>query len=212
MECKVFYIKPYLYLQLKEFTGMDLTDLMRGMDTSHIRRANTRLIIEEVYQGKAARFAEAIGRSESYVSRMLTDNAKSKVNIGPRLARTIEEVAGKPKGWLDVAHHPVQGLGEDVMTLAMTIASLDREHRETLEKALDLARIELPVVDHDRPQLRVVTSDSSNTIHVTDPREMEMLWVWRHTNESGRSIMETAMAAADSFIQRKPSAIPQNGD
>lgn len=67
------------------------------MDVSESRKLRLEQLIREV--GSAAAVARACGTTPSYVSRLLggTENRK----MGGRLARKIEGVFGKPKGWMD---------------------------------------------------------------------------------------------------------------
>lgn len=72
-------------------------------DLSDIRQQRLRQLLDEPrFGGKQSVFAEVIGRSPDYVSRMLS-HGKNRKRIGEKLAREIEQKVGKPRGWLDVA-------------------------------------------------------------------------------------------------------------
>lgn len=70
-----------------------------GMDVSDIRRENLRILAKQL--GGQARLAEKLGKSEAQVSGWFSDNPNSKRNVGTRLAREIEVLLGKPRGWMD---------------------------------------------------------------------------------------------------------------
>lgn len=69
-----------------------------------IRRDNARKLAEEI--GQAADLARMLGMSDSQMGQLIGKNPVR--NIGPRIARRMEEVCGKPEGWLDVEHSTVQ--------------------------------------------------------------------------------------------------------
>lgn len=71
---------------------------------AEIRRENARLLAAEV--GQPADLARRLGMSDSQMGQLIGRNPVR--NIGPRVARRIEEVCGKPEGWLDVEHQEVQ--------------------------------------------------------------------------------------------------------
>ncbi|AIW21333.1 LexA family transcriptional repressor [Vibrio coralliilyticus] len=69
------------------------------MKTSEeIRRNNARLIAQEI--GGTSAFANQIDRSQTQVSRFMGRGATTQ--IGPKMARHIEQCFDKPEGWLDV--------------------------------------------------------------------------------------------------------------
>ncbi|NOV24183.1 hypothetical protein E5S69_11735 [Cupriavidus necator] len=71
---------------------------------AEIRRENARLLANEV--GQPADLARRLGMSDSQMGQLIGRNPVR--NIGPRVARRIEEVCGKPEGWLDVEHFEVE--------------------------------------------------------------------------------------------------------
>jgi len=72
------------------------------MDKFEIRRLNLRALIQTHCEGKAAILADKIGRSASYVSRMLYVEGKAgKKGIGEDMRDLIEQSLSLPKGRLD---------------------------------------------------------------------------------------------------------------
>jgi hypothetical protein len=72
------------------------------MDVQVHRKRRLRELIDAKYDGVIARFADKIGRSNSYVARMLypMDKAGAKP-IADRLMLAIEEAFGLERAWLD---------------------------------------------------------------------------------------------------------------
>lgn len=68
------------------------------------RRKNLRWIIDNAYGGVDANFARAMDIQPSQIARVFSQNPNNQRNIGTRLAHRIEDVAGKPRGWMDEAH------------------------------------------------------------------------------------------------------------
>ncbi|NSX16913.1 hypothetical protein HTY52_22740 [Cupriavidus taiwanensis] len=71
---------------------------------AEIRRENARQLAAEV--GQPADLARRLGMSDSQMGQLIGRNPVR--NIGPRIARRMEEVCGKPEGWLDVEHLEVE--------------------------------------------------------------------------------------------------------
>lgn len=65
-----------------------------------IRRENARELARKL--GSNAAFADRIDRSSTQVSRFMGKGATTE--IGPKMARHIEQCFNKPEGWLDVDH------------------------------------------------------------------------------------------------------------
>lgn len=78
------------------------------LGSKEIRRANLRLIVTEVFDGNQTKLAALLGDEPSLISRMLSDNPRSRKPIGDTKARKIEKAAGKPENWLDQPHHQAQ--------------------------------------------------------------------------------------------------------
>lgn len=73
------------------------------MDIKDIRRYRLRKLVTFQFGGKQSAFADAIGRSPSYVARLFSDNPAHARNIGESLARQIEIACGLPTNFLDQA-------------------------------------------------------------------------------------------------------------
>lgn len=69
-------------------------------DTQDVRQQRVRELIEKEFGGSQAAFAKAVDRSDNYISRMLSRGPNRK-GIGEDLAREIEKLCNKPRGWLD---------------------------------------------------------------------------------------------------------------
>lgn len=141
------------------------------MDVFDRRQARLRELIRTRYDGKQTRFAEAIDRSQNYVSRMLTTGENRK-NIGEELAREIERILRLTDGWLDTdGTKPPGKVAEKVKLYGMEITQegvalarewekLDDEwkaHVQTMvemlvAKKLREDRKKPPRDDHDGPR------------------------------------------------------------
>lgn len=90
------------------------------MKTSDIRRARLAQIIASQFNGVAAELALKIGRDASYISRIFTQKAEHRRNIGEDLARDIEIKLGLAPGSLDDSAllTPVHMLNESMPTYA----------------------------------------------------------------------------------------------
>ncbi|MEH6534577.1 MAG: S24 family peptidase [Photobacterium frigidiphilum] len=71
-----------------------------GMDIYEIRLKNARALACQ--SDSLAQFAEKIDRAPTQVSRFMGKNPTK--NIGPSIARHIEEACGKARGWMDSLH------------------------------------------------------------------------------------------------------------
>lgn len=80
-----------------------LTNTMQSI--YDVRRANLAMIIKEQFAGSQAKFADALVYEPSMVSRLLTQNPKTRQNIGAKMARKIEASSRKPQYWLDTQHN-----------------------------------------------------------------------------------------------------------
>jgi hypothetical protein len=73
-----------------------------GMDKFEIRRLNLQALLRTHCQGKAAALADKIGRSPSYISRMLYPEGKTgKKRIGEDMRNLIEDTLALARGTLD---------------------------------------------------------------------------------------------------------------
>lgn len=71
--------------------------------SAEIRRENARRLAAEI--GSPADLARRLEMSDSQMGQLIGRNPIR--NIGPKIARRIEEVCGRPTGWLDVDHGDV---------------------------------------------------------------------------------------------------------
>jgi SOS-response transcriptional repressor LexA len=74
------------------------------MDVHQTRRANLRWLIENECEGVAANLARTLGIQATQLSRIFSENARHRRNIGARLARAIEQATSKRRGWMDEPH------------------------------------------------------------------------------------------------------------
>lgn len=81
------------------------------MDVHQTRQANLRWLIENEYEGVAARLARALGIQATQLSRLFSENPRHRRNIGPRLARAIEQATHKRRGWMDEPHVAPEAFG-----------------------------------------------------------------------------------------------------
>jgi len=98
-----------------------------------IRRKNLTSLAEEL--GGQSKLATKLGKSESQISHLIGRNAHKP--IGEVLAREIEGLAGKPRGWLD----RVQGVNEKL--LLQITHEVDAIAREKKARLTDKRRTEL---------------------------------------------------------------------
>lgn len=70
-------------------------------DIFQVRRRNLVAYIDEKHEGNRAEFCRAIGKNPNLINLALTKNKEYRKNIGEKLARDIEQLAGMPSGWLD---------------------------------------------------------------------------------------------------------------
>ncbi len=86
----------------------DINDIslpqLRTMDIKAIRRKNLLNVIEEKYDGVKKRLATDLDIADTQLTHIFSKNPKSKRNIGNKLARKVELVAGYPEFWMDKDH------------------------------------------------------------------------------------------------------------
>lgn len=82
------------------------------MDIRDIRRHRLRKLLVAKYDGKQAAFAALIGRSPSYVARIVSSNSTHSRNIGEALAREIEQLCDVPSGYLDLPLTKIEEAGD----------------------------------------------------------------------------------------------------
>jgi hypothetical protein len=86
----------------QQFSILSISHLAKSrsntiMETKDIRRANLLILLRD---WSATGIANAAGTDPSYISQIKT----TKRDMGGALARSLEKVAGKNRGWMDVLH------------------------------------------------------------------------------------------------------------
>ncbi|MEN6081600.1 hypothetical protein [Chromobacterium piscinae] len=105
------FSQAYACLFRNEFISRDAKNsyhLGMGIDVFDIRRANLARLLEP--RGSAARIAEKVGSSASYLSTLKTPDKKNPNSrrMGDDMARRIEEAEGLEYGWMDRSHDSEQ--------------------------------------------------------------------------------------------------------
>ncbi|KAF1711081.1 hypothetical protein CSC70_03910 [Pseudoxanthomonas kalamensis DSM 18571] len=112
-----------------------------------IRRARLRQLIDELFDGNQAAFAESIGKSRAYVGFWLADPAKPHAKqISHATAREVEAKAMKPAGWLDVDEAASQSVIPDPAILGIALTSVDKVARDRLIRIEGQMGVLAPVV------------------------------------------------------------------
>ena len=83
------------------------------MDVHQTRRANLRWLIENECEGVAANLARTLGIQATQLSRIFSENARHRRNIGARFARAIEQATSKRRGWMDEPHVAPEAFSPD---------------------------------------------------------------------------------------------------
>lgn len=83
------------------------------MDIHDIRKARLNELIDLAFAGNQLAFAKKTGIKAPQVNRWLSDTASDTRNITEASARKIEELCGKPRGWLD---HDESATPEEIAT------------------------------------------------------------------------------------------------
>jgi len=110
-------------------TAMDRGDMKTNAE---IRRDNARLLAAEL--GSTAALAKRLEMSDSQLGQLIGINPRR--NIGPKIARRIEEVCGRPTGWLDVEHTATTPTSLRDFQLTEAKSILDRLDDVELSRAL----------------------------------------------------------------------------
>lgn len=127
------------------------------MNVFEVRRLNLIAHIDEKFDGNRAAFCRATGKNPNLINLVLTDNADYRRNIGEKLARSIEEKAGMPVGWLDSP----RGVGER-KTASIPITFLPWSIPDTPPLKGD-SRLTIPT---DDPLLKFRVSGTANLLIV----------------------------------------------
>ncbi|WEW97725.1 helix-turn-helix transcriptional regulator [Pseudomonas nitroreducens] len=107
-------------------------------DITSIRRSNALALADQV--GGTGAFAARIDREPTQVSRLIGSNPTK--NIGNKLARHIEEMFGKPSGWLDLVHEGRNTTEHKAESNAQWIGPMDPWSDET---TLEEDEVEVPL-------------------------------------------------------------------
>lgn len=89
---------------------------MGYMDVNEIRRMNLRRLANAI--GGVSAVANRLDKSQGQISSLI--GARATKNIGARIARQVEQVFGKPHGWLDHIHMHPEGK-EDVVACGLSL-------------------------------------------------------------------------------------------
>ncbi|GAB4393870.1 MAG: LexA family transcriptional regulator [Gammaproteobacteria bacterium] len=85
-----------------------------------IRRENLRALAISV--GGITYLANKLGKSQSQISQLIGKSPSK--NIGDKIAAQVEDIFGKPRGWLDILHHHI-----DETTTAYELIKHNAPHR-----------------------------------------------------------------------------------
>ncbi len=95
------------------FSPMLFNGDMKTVDEIH--RLNLTLLVEE-FKG-VGKLAEQIERGPSQVSQWINASENSATGkprgMGPSSCRHVERKCGKPVGWMDIEHAPMEATGQD---------------------------------------------------------------------------------------------------
>jgi hypothetical protein len=155
-----------------------------GMDKYEVRRLNLRAVIRTHCGDRIATLADRIGRSASYVSRMLYPEGKAgKKRIGEDMRNVIEDALSLERGKLDD-----EGLAA-------------AEHSGQLTRPAD-ASIELEgakgAAESQRPSgpLADVSAPSETTLERLDADEKRILELYRRATKDGKMMIFGAATVA----------------
>lgn len=128
------------------------------MDTlNRIRRANLRRLIQLNYSSNQSLFARSVGRSESYINRLLAEaGSEHGKNLGEKLTRDIEQKLNLPRSWFDDEgatlpdwkaterkHIHLDTVSSDDRTLPETHAQADDHSGNKLESTLNTELLQI---------------------------------------------------------------------
>ncbi|MFU2317994.1 helix-turn-helix domain-containing protein [Rahnella sp. PCH160] len=91
------------------------------MNIEEIRRSNLQQLIDEFYDGKQVKLAEALGIRPNYISRLLSRSSEKK--IGGSFCRKLESISGKPINWMDNPHGTEKILARENKDLCVRVVS-----------------------------------------------------------------------------------------
>lgn len=130
-----------------------------GMGTAHeIRHKNLTALVEEF--GSIQALSDKVKRPHAQISQLYHQLPHSKTGrariIGSKLARSIEQMCGKPEGWMDVEQHEFDGQAGD---LAEWFSALKDPGRR--KRAYAICRFILTA--EEEPVVKIVPADASQT-------------------------------------------------
>lgn len=191
---------------------MDLLDLMRGMDINEIRRRNFRQIVDTQFEGSYAKIAEPLGKQSSYFSRVFTEKEKHRRNIGSAMAREIEQVAGKPEGWLDQVHENEEELNipPETIEALKAIATLPSDKQQLLLQMAQAMGVNLGVNVEDL-QLSSLLGERvpAGSMVITDAAEQALIHNYRRLNEPGKEAVYAIVAATLKAMGHQTEELPK---
>lgn len=169
------------------------------MDIKDIRRFRLRKLVLTRFSGKQSAFADAIGRSASYVARLFSENPAHSRNIGEALARDIERLCEVPVGFLDQPLTNVELLGAyDPQTnppiahkLGDSKPILLSEHPDQYEQ------VSLPVIDV--PEGLELGNRMADVEMVARVLTLDAAWLRRTLSKTDLSELRIATGAGQSM-------------
>lgn len=131
------------------------------MDNPTRRLINVEKIIDERFNGNKSKFADAIGKSASYVQRWFMKEGDRR-NISNTTARQIEEMLKLPNSWLDNDHEHRDDLEENFQKRSL----LKTQHGETYAPLL----IGSAIIDHQH-QLSIINNKKGKLMLLSVDKE-----------------------------------------
>lgn len=104
----IFKQENFIVMHIYQFANCCSNEPME-MTVAEIRKLNYEILRKASALNKSA-FAEKIETDPSYISQIFSD--KTDRNMGDDLARKIEKLTGKPRGWMDALHDNNGGILE----------------------------------------------------------------------------------------------------
>lgn len=80
------------------------------MEIKSTRLKNLQVVLDQDFGGKKSRLADAMGVAPNNISRYFSENPEHSRTVSDEAARRIEEVTGRPRGWMDHSHEADGGV------------------------------------------------------------------------------------------------------
>lgn len=109
------------------------------MEIFAIRRKRLKQIIKDDFNGNQAAFSRESGIKSPQINRWLSETAADRRNITERSARTIEQKAKKPAGWLDKSE-PKENRAEQPIVDYTAQAAPKSQRDKDIEELLQIAK------------------------------------------------------------------------